>query len=114
MVIVGTELKININIAPIDGLRMSSYDFEIDFYIKPSCSITLVKKGATLSEGLHKVDEDNYIACIDSTSLGTGKLKAMITAYIPDSDFYDGHRTEKIKLDTNVIIEKNELLKNKY
>lgn len=113
MVIVGTELKININIAPIGGIHMSDYDFEIEFYIRPSYSITLTKRGEELSEGLRKIDEDNYIACIDSSLLGTGKLKAMITAYVPDSDFFDGHRTEKIKLDTNIIIEKNELLKGK-
>lgn len=51
-----------------------------------------------------KVDDDNYVACVDSTKLGVGKIMCRVTAYIPDADFEDGLRTEIETVDTNVTI----------
>lgn len=51
-----------------------------------------------------KVDDDNYIACFDSTQLGVGKIMCRVTAYIPDADFEDGLRKEIETVETNVTI----------
>lgn len=51
-----------------------------------------------------KADDDNYVACVDSTKLGIGKIMCRVTAYIPDADFEDGLRKEVETVETNVTI----------
>ncbi|WP_296122606.1 hypothetical protein [uncultured Bacteroides sp.] len=97
---IGTELKINVHVEPIDGFHMSDYDFTCRFYIYANRYVELGK-----SEMI-RMDDDNYIACIDSSKLGTGNIMMRIMAYIPDADFSDGFRTEVETVDTMVIIRK--------
>lgn len=97
---IGTELKINVHVEPIDGFHMSGYDFTCRFYIYANRYVELGK-----SEMI-RMDDDNYIACIDSSKLGTGNIMMRIMAYIPDADFSDGFRTEVETVDTMVIIRK--------
>ncbi len=97
---IGTELKINVHVEPIDGFHMSDYDFTCRFYIYANRYVELEK-----SEMI-RMDDDNYIACIDSSKLGTGNIMMRIMAYIPDADFSDGFRTEVETVDTMVIIRK--------
>jgi hypothetical protein len=102
MIVLGTELKINIHVEPIDGLHMSDYDFECAFYIYRNKRVVIKK-----SE-MKRVDNDNYIAMIDSekaTMLGRGRLNIEITAYIPDGDFADNRRTEKVDVCTELVIQ---------
>lgn len=96
---VGTELKINVHIEPFGRLHMSDYDFDVKFYVYANRSVTKTK------ETMIEVDEDNFIACFDSALLGAGKIKARVTAYIPDEDFPDGFRTEIREGDTGVTID---------
>lgn len=101
MVILGTDIKINVHIEPIDGISMSDYDFECDFYVFPNRKITIPKSK------MKKLDEDNYLALITSEeayTIGKGKVTMEITAYIPDTDFDDYIRTEKAKVWTGVTI----------
>ncbi len=93
---VGTELKINVHVEPIDGFHMSDYDFTCRFYIYANRYVELGK-----SEMI-RVDDDNYIACIDSGKLSAGLIMLRITAQIPDSDFPDGIRTEIETVSTGV------------
>lgn len=97
---IGTELKINVHVEPIDGFHMSDYDFTCRFYIYTNRYVELKK-----SEMI-RVDDDNYIACIDSSKLGAGLVMMRITALIPDDDFPDGLRTEVETVDTKVTIRK--------
>ena len=97
----GTEFKINVHVEPIDGLHMSGYDFECVFYVYTNKRVVIKK-----SE-LKKVDDDNYLAMIDTAKglmLGRGKVNLELTAYIPDGDFNDGVRTEKAIICTGVTI----------
>lgn len=95
---IGTEIKINVHLDRLDGYRMSDIDFTCDFFIYTNRKITIKK------EAMVKVDDDNYVACVDSTKLGVGKIMCRVTAYIPDADFEDGLRTEIETVDTNVTI----------
>ena len=52
-----------------------------------------------------KVDDDNYIIKVDSSVCGAGRYYVTLTAYIPDSDFIDGFRTEKRTMFTGVTID---------
>lgn len=97
----GTELKLNINIEPMEGFTMDDYDFVVDVYCSQKREQRIMKKDAI------RVDEDNYLVRVDSASLGHGEIKAKITAYIPDGDFDDNVRTEVVFLATNISIIKN-------
>lgn len=94
----GTEFKINVHVEPIDGLHMSDYDFTCRFYIYTNRNVEISK-----SEMI-RVDDDNYIACIDSSKLGVGTIMMRITAQIPDADFPDGLRTEIETISTGLVI----------
>ena len=39
----GTELKINVHVEPIDGLHMSDYEFECAFYVYTNKKIVISK-----------------------------------------------------------------------
>lgn len=89
------ESKYVLHLNPIDGLHMSDYDFECAIYVYTNKRV--VKKKSEMI----KDDDDNYIVIIEmeeATRIGAGPLKFEVTAYIPDSDFSDGFRTEKILL----------------
>lgn len=98
-VIMGTELKLNIAIEPMGEIHASSYDFKVDFY----CSTRKIK--AISKTELLPIDDDNFIARLDTNEVGMGVLKCRITAYIPDEDFTDdGLRTEVIEIVTDYDI----------
>lgn len=94
----GTEFKINVHVEPIDGLHMSDYDFTCRFYIYTNRNVEISK-----SEMI-RVDDDNYIACIDSSKLSVGTIMMRIIAQIPDADFPDGLRTEIETISTGLVI----------
>ena len=96
----GTELKINIHIDQLDNYKMKDIDFVCRFFIYADKYIELTKE-----EMIH-VDDDNYMACVDSSKLGVGEIKVRITAQIPDSDFDDGYRQEVVTATTGIIISK--------
>ena len=97
---IGTEMKLNISVDPIGDITMETYDFVVDVFCSPSKVLTISKEDAI------KVDANNYILLIDTTALGTGKVKVKLTAIIPDDDFSDGFRTEIAIIDTGINIVK--------
>lgn len=90
------ELKLIVNVDPIDGFHMADYDFEVILYIFKNKPVVFKK-----NEGLiKKVDEDHYkVICTSELSkqLGKGVVKMCVICYVPDSDFPDGVRTEVIE-----------------
>ena len=95
----GTEFKLNVHLDSLDGLHMSDYDFEVALYVYTNRKVVFQKSK------LKKVDDDNYLLMVetaDALRIGRGRINAEITAYIPDSDFSDGLRTEKLVLCTDV------------
>ena len=100
-IIFGTELKINVSVEPIGGLAMDSYDFFVELYCSRTKSIQIPKSD------LIRVDENNYIARLDTNRTGAGNLKCRVTAYIPDADFEDNLRTEIAEIDTHIQIIKS-------
>mgnify|MGYP006967262175 CR=1 FL=1 len=96
----GTEFKINVHVEPIDGMHMSGYDFECEFYCYRNKTIKVSKRDMVM------VDEDNYVALVDSAKIGAGKVNLLFTAYIPDDDFSDMLRTEVAYVETGITIQK--------
>ena len=83
---IGTELKFAVTIAA-DGFDMETDDFEI--IVKCKSKKVIYKK----SDLLYDENGDFHIA-IDTTIFPAGDLYAITYAYVPDSDFPDGIRTE--------------------
>lgn len=100
-VYVGTELKLNVNIEPIDSLSMSQYDWRAEVYCTPS-KVVAIDKGDAI-----KIDNNNYVIRIDTAQIGVGVMKCKIIAFLTDNDFNDGTRTEVSIIDTGVTIVKN-------
>lgn len=89
-VYLGSEIKINIHILPIQNYSMADYDWFIELFTK-SNSIVKKQKGECIRR-----DNDNYIVILDTNDVGDGVLRFRLTAFIPDLDFDDGLRTEVV------------------
>lgn len=101
-VIIGTELKLNVNIAPIGDLTMEDYNFEI----KLICG-SLKKTSKTFKKSeLIKQNSSNYLVAFNTSDLGVGKVTCAVIAYLPDSDFEGNERTEIVEIDTGIEIVK--------
>lgn len=106
-VFIGTELKLNLHIEPIDGISMSQYDFEVEIFTSSKNVKKFLKKDCI------KDDDDNYLILLDTSDLGVGEIKCKVTAYIDDDDFAgdggmkDGFRTEVVGINTGIIITKD-------
>lgn len=86
----GTEIKFNVSITPsVADYTMDDFDFVVEFY--GNSGRVSVEKDDCI-----RVDEDNYLAIVDTDTTGCGTLDAKVTAYIPDDDCEDGLRTEVV------------------
>lgn len=100
-VFLGSTIKLNVNIEPIGGVSMSQYPWNIKIYCNPSKTVTIQSTETTkVKEGS---DDNNYIVLVDTTELGPGKIKCVITAYIPDAHIDKG-RPEVVAIDTGIEI----------
>lgn len=102
-VIIGTELKLNINIQPIDGLTMTDYDFEVQLV---SGIITNKSKTYRKDELVKNGDDNNYILPFNTQDVGVGKIVCRIIAHLPDGAFSDRKRTEIVEIDTGIEVVK--------
>ena len=98
----GTEIKLNIHIDPINGVTMDEYDFEVELICGSFKRQSLIVK----KEETRRVDSDNYLVCVDTKSMGVGRLICRVSAFLPDGDFKDGKRTEISEVDTGIEIVK--------
>lgn len=101
----GTEIKYGIRIPPIDGIPMSSFDFEVETYVYQNRKVTYKKSD---TQNVMPLDDDSYKIIVpkeDMLKIGRGVLLAKVTCHIPDNDFPDGLRTEVYdKLHTGWVI----------
>lgn len=96
----GTELKLNISAELDNNLHLADVDFSATFYTAMGVgkSLTVEKKD------MLKVDEDNYIAVVDTKKVGTGEYWMKLSAELPDEDCEDGFRSEVVKVPTGVKV----------
>ena len=94
----GSDVKINIHVEPINGLSMQDYDFFVEVFCRAAKAIKIEKAKCI------KEDADNYRITFNTSDIGVGAIKYRVTAFIPDSDFDDGVRTEVAEGRMNIII----------
>lgn len=98
----GTEIKLNVNIEPMDGITMDDYDFFIEVSNQLAKESTKIEKSEAI-----RIDANNYVVRLDTTKLGLGGLSCKVTAFLPDDDFEDGLRTEVVYVDTGITVAKS-------
>lgn len=97
---IGSDLKLGINVENIGGdLHLADCEFQVTFFTSKSKKVTIDKKD------LIKVDDDNYVATINSNDVGIGILNMTMELFIPDHDFIDGYRREINTVCTGVTIQ---------
>jgi hypothetical protein len=96
--IIGTEFKVLIEIEPVDDVRMADMEFTSQFYTRLSNPLTVTK------EQMIKVNDDSYIALVDTTGMSAGTLRNRMTIDIPDKDFADGYRREIVDIEAGTKI----------
>ena len=96
---IGTTLKINVNFE-VQGRTMDECYFSCHFYIEDGYhKPEEIKKGDMI-----RVDENNYVAIVDSKKLGVGAVKCKLCVDVPDADCPNGYRTEVVRLSTGIKI----------
>lgn len=95
----GTELKLNVNAELGNNLHLADVDFFAVFYVIGQERTLKVKK-----KNMVRVDDDNYIAVVDSSKIGTGEYWMQLTVYLSDADCIDGERTEVVDVPTGVKV----------
>ena len=85
----GTEVKINVNMTPLDGATLESIS-QWSITIQGNAKSQTINKADAI-----KVDSNNYIVIVDTNQTGAGALKSRVTLLVPDSDLGEGEtRTE--------------------
>lgn len=96
----GTKCISNLYLKPISGHHLSDLDWEVLIFTGSGFKSYIVKK-----EDCKKVDEDNYYIPVDSGILGSGIYWGTVTLRIPDGNFADGIRIERLTGKLDIIID---------
>lgn len=99
--VLGTAIKFNVGMTPIDGFHLANVDFVIEVFSSNGGKKIAIPKTETL-----RVDDDNYLVMVDSKEVGSGDYYLTLWVDIPDTDFPSGIRKEGKTIKTNVTIEK--------
>lgn len=93
----GTIYKFNVH---VDGLptSMDDIEFSCTFYCSPIKKITIQKKD------MIRLDENNYVAIVDSSLIGKGIIHNEIELLINDNDIPSGIRKEIYTEKTDVRV----------
>lgn len=84
---IGSDVKINITMEPLDGMTLRATEWTCEFFAIRG-KVAVSKSEATM------VDDNNYICPVDTTKIGKGELCAVLKVRIPDGSFPDGYRDE--------------------
>lgn len=98
--VVGTKCISNLNIQPIGGLHLAELDWEVKVFTSASSRSYVIKK-----ESCMRVDDDNYYIPVDSSILGAGVYWGTVTLTIPDGNFADGIRIERLTVMLDITID---------
>ena len=96
-VLLGREMKMTVSIDPIDGKTMNDYNFKVEVFARGK-AVVFEKRD------MKRIDDSNYSMVVDTRKVGTGRMKVVVTAYIPDTDSEDMVREEPVLLDPKVNI----------
>jgi hypothetical protein len=99
-IILGTEAKIRLYIHPVGGETPYKFPWEVELYTNPKKKVKVSSENCSPIEG----EEYAFYVPFDSSELGIGELNADVIAYIEDSIFKDGLRTERVRIESIATI----------
>lgn len=82
----GTQFVINVNMKPMNDVHMEDVEFKAKFYVHQNKVLDIDKLDMV------KVDEDNYLAFVDSAKVGIGQIKYRLFVQVPDDNWNNGYR----------------------
>lgn len=85
----GSIRKFAIGITPINDIHMADYDFSCIFYVNNNSRAIELSKA-----DMKQINQDSYMAIVDTSKLAAGKIHCRIEAYVPDDDIEGGRRLE--------------------
>lgn len=94
---VGSKIKINVWAGLEGGLHLKDVNFRV-------CIFNIRNRVWFDKSELIEVDEDNYIARVDTKEIGSGTYMCRLEVDTPDADFEDGVRPEHIEFPTGIIV----------
>lgn len=97
--ILGTEAKIRVTIAPIGGITPYVFDFDVELYVNPKRRATISKYNCIPLE-----EQYAFFVPFDTSDVGIGEVTMEVVAYVPDTDFEDGLRTERVRIESVATI----------
>ena len=95
----GTVLKIGVTANIGNDMHLSDVDFTCTFFNKNGSSSQNFQKSE-----MTYLDDDNYMAVVDTTKMGTGKYYARLTVMVPDDNVIGGIREEVVSFPTNIYV----------
>lgn len=95
---VGTKAKLLLGCTLPNGVNLSDCDFEVEL------STQYKKRTYKKSELLPADDDQHYYVLVDTKDLGPGHYKCTLLVLVPDADFVDGIRPEKIEFPTDLNV----------
>lgn len=95
---VGTVVKLNISIRPIGTVSFSQMDFTGNFFTHEDRVLTMTK------DQFIKVDDDNYVAIIDTSKIGGGNIMCRLEVKVPDTEMANNERLEIVTFKTGIRI----------
>lgn len=98
----GTMLKMNITAQLPDSLHLSDVNFAAFFFCRG-----MPAGGQNVTKGdMSRVDDDNYLAVVNTRCVGSGEYWCRLTVYIPDTDCPEGVRPEIVVFPCGVAVVK--------
>lgn len=99
----GSDIKIGFTSDLPDGLVLGDVDFTVQVvnFSQKDKSLTVAK------EQCIAIDEElrEYAVLVDTTLLGIGMLRMVLTVQIPDTDYPSGLRRQVVNINPHVIIQ---------
>lgn len=92
----GSQFVLKVHMDPLSTTHLSEINF--------TCEFSATNKQTLTKENLYKVDEDNYLAPLDSSVLGEGNLVLKLIADVPCTYFVGDIRKEVSVVNTNILI----------
>ncbi len=97
---VGTDLKLAVTATLGQDVHLSGVDFSCAFFRRGGTERLLLTK-----QQMTYVDDDTYMAVVDTTAVGPGDYLMRLTALIPDPDCPDAIRREVVTVDTGIHVD---------
>lgn len=94
---IGSKVKLVLSCELPDDINLKDCDFEVELR-------TTYKKKTYKKDELLPGDGDFYYILVDTAEIGSGQYMCVLTVQVPDADFTDGLRTEKIEFPSDLKV----------